>query len=140
MTKLLIDECLSGELALAARLRGHFESSHVIWIGKAGWKDWQLKQVLLDEDWVLVTKNSRDFRGPREAPGTSGQFAGLSLHPGLICINGPARMDLDLQAILFGRVLDKLDGDHDMTNQVIEVFCSAKGGPIDVTRYKMPRE
>ena len=54
MTKLLIDECLSSELALMARQRGHHEASHVVWIGKSGWKDWELKGVLLDEDWVLV--------------------------------------------------------------------------------------
>jgi hypothetical protein len=65
MTKLLIDECLSAELALMARERGHHQASHVVWIGKAGWKDWELKQLLLDEDWVLVTWNSKDFRGLR---------------------------------------------------------------------------
>ena len=32
MTKLLIDECLSSELALMARERGHHEASHVVWI------------------------------------------------------------------------------------------------------------
>lgn len=61
MTKLLIDECLSAELALMARERGHHEASHVVWIGKSGWKDWELKQVLLDEDWVLVTWNLQRF-------------------------------------------------------------------------------
>jgi len=51
-----------------ARERGHHEASRVVWIGKASWKDWELKQLLLDEDWVLVTWNSKDFRGPRDAP------------------------------------------------------------------------
>lgn len=50
MTKLLIDECLSSELALMARERGHHEASHVVWIGKSGWKDWELKRLLLAED------------------------------------------------------------------------------------------
>ena len=45
VTKLLIDECLSSELALMARERGHHETSHVVWIGKSGWKDWELKQI-----------------------------------------------------------------------------------------------
>ena len=84
-----------------ARERGHHETSHVVWIGKSGWKDWDLKRVLLDEDWVLVTKNSEDFRGPREAPGTKGQFADVVLHAGLICLNGPVGMDLALQRELF---------------------------------------
>ncbi|MGH7089754.1 MAG: DUF5615 family PIN-like protein [Stellaceae bacterium] len=34
--KLLIDECLSQKLATLARDRGHPESSHVRWIGRAG--------------------------------------------------------------------------------------------------------
>lgn len=73
MTKRLIDKCLSSELALMARQRGHHEASHVVWIGKSGWKDWELKRVPLDKDWVLVTRNSEDFRGLREAPGTKGK-------------------------------------------------------------------
>jgi hypothetical protein len=56
-----------------ARQRGHHEASHVVWIGKSGWKDWELKRVPLDKDWVLVTRNSEDFRGLREAPGTKGK-------------------------------------------------------------------
>lgn len=140
MTKLLIDECLSAELASMARERGHHEASHVAWIGKAGWKDWELKQLLLDEDWVLVTWNAKDFRGPRESPGTAGQFAGVALHAGLICINGPVGMDLALQRELFSEVLDELDRDHDLTNQVIEVSLNDNENEIDLVRYQMPRE
>ena len=70
--KFLIDECLSPDLAALARQRGFFESSHVTWLGKAGWKDWELKRILLEEDWVLVTRNCKHFRGPREAPGSKG--------------------------------------------------------------------
>ena len=29
-------------------------ASHGVWIGNAGWKDWELKQVILEQDWVLV--------------------------------------------------------------------------------------
>jgi predicted nuclease of predicted toxin-antitoxin system len=46
--KLLIDECLSPELAKLAQQRGHGESSHIVWLGKSGWKDWSLKAVILD--------------------------------------------------------------------------------------------
>jgi Domain of unknown function (DUF5615) len=97
MTRLLTDECLSAELALIARERGHHEASHVVWIGKSGWKDWDLKQVLLDEDCVLVTWNCKDFRGPKNAPGSKGVLADLPLHAGLVCIEGPTGMDLELQ-------------------------------------------
>ena len=44
--KFLIDECLSPDLAALARDRGFAESSHVTWLGKAGWKDWELKRFI----------------------------------------------------------------------------------------------
>jgi hypothetical protein len=140
MTKLLIDECLSSSLALIARQRGHHEASHVVWIGKAGWKDWELKKTLLEGDWVLVTKNSADFRGPANAPGSKGQYANVSLHSGLICLNGPVGMNLALQSELFHEALNQLEVDEDLTNQVLEVNCSDDEAMVDIIRYHMPRE
>jgi predicted nuclease of predicted toxin-antitoxin system len=87
--KLLIDECLSPELVHMARERGHGESSHVVWIGHQGIKDWNLLKVALDGDWILETKNAYDFRGPKTAPGSGGQYRRTELHAGLICLNGP---------------------------------------------------
>jgi len=138
MAKLLIDECLSAELALLARERGHHEASHVLWIGKAGWKDWELKNTLLNEDWVLVTWNCKDFRGPKSAPGTKGVLADVSLHAGLVCINGPTGMDLDLQRNLFTVALEILNDAPDLTNQVLEVSLNDSGGEIEILRYEMP--
>jgi predicted nuclease of predicted toxin-antitoxin system len=140
MTKLLIDECLSSSLALIARQRGHHEASHVVWIGKAGWKDWELKKTLLEGDWVLVTKNSADFRGPANAPGSKGQYANVTLHSGLICLNGPVGMNLALQSELFHEALNQLEVDEDLTNQVLEVNCSDDEAMVDIIRYHMPRE
>jgi len=121
-----------------ARQRGHHEASHVVWIGKSGWKDWDLKRVLLDEDWVLVTRNSEDFRGPREAPGTRGQYADVVLHAGLICLNGPVGMNLALQKELFVEALDELDADGDLTNQILEVTLEDSEASIQVVRYNHP--
>lgn len=87
--KFLIDECLSPELTKLAHAKGHGESSHVVWLGRAGLKDWELKPVILDGDWTFVTKNSVDFRGPAERPGAKGQYADVTLHAGLVCLNGP---------------------------------------------------
>ena len=140
MTKLLIDECLSSELALMARERGHHEASHVVWIGKSGWKDWELKRLLLAEDWVLVTRNSDDFRGPRETPGSKGQYSNVSIHAGLICLNAPAGMDLALQRELFSEVLDELDTDADLTNQILEVTLEESEAGIQIERYRYPAE
>ena len=123
-----------------ARERGHHEASHVVWIGKSGWKDWELKQILLAEDWVLVTRNSEDFRGPREAPGSKGQYSHVSIHAGLVCLNARAGMDLVLQKELFSEVLDELDTYGDLTNQILEVTLEDGEAGIQIERYSHPAE
>jgi hypothetical protein len=140
MSKLLIDECLRAELALMARERGHHEASHVVWVGKSGWKDWELKDFLLEEDWVLVTRNCKDFRGPKEAPGSKGVFAGVPLHPGLVCIDASTGMDLERQRLLFGYVLEELDQQPDLTNEVLEVSIDELGASVEIVRYELPAE
>lgn len=97
MPKFLVDECLSLDLVEVARSRGFPESSHVVGIGKSGWKDWELKPFILHGDWTSVTRNSVDFRGPAAKPGASGQYADVQLHAGLICIGGPEEMTADFQ-------------------------------------------
>jgi hypothetical protein len=136
--KLLIDECLSEELTKLARDRGHPQSSHVRWIGKSGAKDWELLPIILNGDWTFVTRNSVDFRGPADAPGAKGQYRKTSLHAGLICLNGPAGLDLDMQLELFEIALDAF-GDDDLVNQVIEVTLEdTSETEITITRYSLP--
>jgi hypothetical protein len=136
--KLLVDECLSEELAKLAHRRGHPEASHVAWIGKRGWKDWELKAVILNGNWTFVTKNSIDFRGPAGDPGARGQYSHVALHAGLICLNGPVGMDLDLQIEMFEAALDELDHDSDLVNQVVEVGLRDLEDEIEVLRYQLP--
>jgi len=136
--KLLIDECLSEELARLARAREHIEASHVRWIGKGQWKDWNLMPVILDGDWVFVTKNSVDFRGSAASPGSKGLYASVALHAGLVCINGPVGMDLDLQLGLFSLALDELENDDDLINQVLEVTALGEEGEVEILRYRLP--
>lgn len=139
--KLLIDECLSEELAKLARDRGHAESSHIRWIGKGGIKDWALLPIILDGDWTFVTKNSVDFRGPAAAPGSKGEYSKAVLHAGLVCLNGPPGMDLDMQVELFELALDALAEDGDLVNQVLEITLGgANDGDIHVLRYALPVE
>jgi hypothetical protein len=69
VVEFLIDECLSLDLVAVAQGHGFVESSHVVWMGKAGWKDWALKPFILEGDWTLVTRNSVDFRGHANNPG-----------------------------------------------------------------------
>ena len=137
--KLLIDECLSEELAKLARDRGYPESSHVRWIGKTGAKDWELLPVILDGNWTFVTKNSVDFRGPANAPGSKGEYRKASLHAGLICLNGPVGMDLDIQAELFRAALDIIEENDDLINQVIEItLADPSEGNFEIVRYALP--
>ena len=136
--KFLIDECLSPDLAALARERGFFESSHVTWLGKAGWKDWELKQFILEQDWTFVTRNSTDFRGHTDQPGSKGQYADVPIHAGLICINGPDSMSAEDETELFGIVLDEL-GQNEMVNQAIEITLSDADGGIELVRYALPR-
>ena len=96
--KFLVDECLSPELTKLAHAKGYGESSHVVWLGHAGRKDWELTLLILEGDWTFVTRNSVDFRGPAEKPGSKGQYAGVIIHAGLVCLDGPPGMDLDMRS------------------------------------------
>lgn len=134
---LFIDECLSDELTRMALDRGYWGSTSVRRRGLSGTPDWRLLPILLAEDLTLVTKNSIDFRGPAGALGSKGLYAGLDLHAGLICLNGPVGMDLDLQKELFAVALDRLDAlGGDLTNRVLEV--SLEDDAIRLRLYDLP--
>jgi len=137
--KFLIDECLSLKLANLAVDLGYVQSSHVVRLGKSGWKDWELKPFIIDGDWTFVTKNSIDFRGKAENPGAKGQYANVPIHAGLVCLNGPEGMDRALQIDLFQIALSELKGDPDLVNQVLEVTL-APGDEVQVLRYGLPPE
>jgi Domain of unknown function (DUF5615) len=134
--KFLVDECLSPELTLQAHARGYGESSHVVWLGRGGHKDWRLKPFILDGDWTFVTKNVIDFRGPAANPGRRGEYADVTIHAGLICLNGPPGMDLDMQIELFDHAMDELKANDDFVNQVLEVTMEEE--TIRVLRYRLP--
>lgn len=137
--KFLIDECLSPELAKMAIEKGYGETSHVVWMKLGGLKDWELRPIILDGDWTFVTKNSVDFRGPKDKPGTKGQYADVAIHAGLICLNGPPGMDLDMQNELFEQALTELDNDQDLVNRVLEISIEGEEG-LRVLRYALPKE
>ncbi|MCW0001540.1 DUF5615 family PIN-like protein [Pararhizobium sp. YC-54] len=136
--KFLIDECLSPELAKIALKKGYGETSHVVWMKLGGLKDWELKPIILAGDWTFVTKNSVDFRGPKDKPGTKGQYADVAIHAGLICLNGPPGMDLDMQVELFEQALAELDDDGDLLNCVLEISVDEE--ELRVLRYALPKE
>lgn len=61
--KFLVDECLSPELTKLAHAKGHGESSHVVWLGRAGRKDWELKPFILEGDWTFVVQPAKESDG-----------------------------------------------------------------------------
>lgn len=138
MQKILIDENLSPSLAADAQQKG-FVCSHVNHLGKTGTKDWQLKRVILEGDWTFVTNNSADFRGPANQPGSSGEYADVRLHAGLVCIDAPSGLNMDRQRQIFGLILDDLVKKGDLTNQVLQVDVS-KDGRVQLERFALPAE
>ena len=138
MQKILIDENLSPSLAADAQQKG-FLCSHVNHLGKTGTKDWELKRVILEGDWTFVTNNSTDFRGPASEPGSSGEYADVRLHAGLVCIDAPFGLNLDFQRQIFGLVLDDLAKNRDLTNQLLQIDVR-KDGRVQLERFALPAE
>lgn len=135
--KFLIDECLSPRLTRLAHAEGYGESSHVVWLNMAGLKDWELKTIILEGDWTFVTRNSVDFRGSLKRPGMKGQYADITLHAGLVCLNGPPNMDFAMQIELFKQALEALNPEPDLVNQVLEITIGDAGSKI--WRYHLPQ-
>jgi hypothetical protein len=137
--KFLIDECLSPKLVVFAREKGYAESTHVVWRGMASKKDWHIKSFVLDGDWTFATRNSVDFRGPLSNPGSRGQYADVVIHAGLICLNGPEGMRVDMQLELFDQALEELAIDGDLINKVLEITLD-NDDEFFVRRYSLPPE
>jgi predicted nuclease of predicted toxin-antitoxin system len=117
MDPILIDECLTPDLAGVARARG-FVAMHVTWVNLGGSPDWVLAAVAAERDYVLVTNNRRDFLK---------LYAQLEVHNGLIIIV-PA-VDLDEQCVLFRTALDTAERQDSLVNLLIEVHAD---GSVDV--------
>jgi len=138
--KFLIDECLSLELVGLAIERGYPDSRHVVRMGRASRTDRQLMRLIVDGDWTFVTRNARDFRGAPVAPGLRGRYAGTELNAGLVCLNGPDAMTIDVHLELFGIALDELAAIGDaFVNRGLEVTLARTGdAAVTVTIYDLP--
>jgi hypothetical protein len=55
------------------------------------------QESIILSDWTFVTNNSIDFRGPASQPGSTGEYADVRLHAGLVSIDAPSGMNLDMQ-------------------------------------------
>jgi hypothetical protein len=136
LQKILIDENLSPSLESMAHERG-FQCSHVNHLGMTGHKDWELKTTILEGDWTFITNNSIDFRGPVDKPGSSGKYAEVGLHAGLVCIDAPGGLSLAVQRQLFELILNDFVRNGDLINQVLEVVLD-RSGEVVLIRRKMP--
>lgn len=134
--RLLIDECLSPELARLAVQAGHVESTCVRDRGWTGTKDWKLIAYVVECDYTLVTCNSADFRGG--GPGNlGGEHAKQPIHAGLVCLNSVHVMDLSRQRALFQLALDAIASVDNLVNQALDVF-ELEDGTVHVAIYDIP--
>ena len=92
--KFLVDECLDPALAqFVCETYDHYATS-VRDVGLCGEKDWKIVPYVIANDFVLITHNSKDFRGKGGNPGF---LTSKHLHPGLICLNSANSMTPGLQ-------------------------------------------
>ena len=126
--KLLIDECLSPDLAALAWDAG-LHCAHVARVGLRSAQDWQLVQYAIDNDWVIVTSDSAHFKT---------LVGRTAMHPGLVCLNAAhGKMNMDVQKRLFRLVLTQLH-DRDPVNEVLEVTVDANS-VVRAETYAWPR-
>jgi predicted nuclease of predicted toxin-antitoxin system len=107
--RFLIDECLHTSLTDVAHNSRH-EAHHVTRRGWSGFKDHQLREVVLREEFVFVTNNARDFRN---------LMGESELHAGLIVIL--PNVTPALQRQLFQRSLVEASKLPNMINKVVEI-------------------
>lgn len=107
----LIDECLSPSLVAKANARGH-HATHVVYRNLQGTKDPDLIPLIIDEDFVFVTNNGRDFLK---------LYSNRDIHPGLVIIV-PGGLPTTRQIELFDLVLNFIENKDDLINRLIEVF------------------
>lgn len=120
MDPILIDECLSTELAAVARARG-LAAVHVTWLRRDGSTDRSLAAFAAERNCVVVTNNRRDFlRLYRES----------EVHNGLIVI--VPRVRRDTQCRLFGLALDVAEQQDSLVNLLIEVHAD---GTVDMRSW-----
>ena len=141
--KFFFDECLDPALVKIAIDAGYQASSSRDQ-GMLSWADWKLAPYVVEHDWVLVTNNSKDFRGKLAGPGGKPGHLTRDMHPGLVCLNrrGPSDkgMDPDLQEELFRQALDEIasKGIVDLMNQVLEVDYDEESGDVTVNLWVAP--
>jgi predicted nuclease of predicted toxin-antitoxin system len=114
--KLLIDEHLSPGLAARCAQRGIYAVA-VAHVGLSGRPDAELWRYALDNDFVVVTANTRDFMNLVE----------LDLHPGLVVLwEGSLSRDEQWHRLelALDRILQNSNPAAYMINRVVEVMSA----------------
>ncbi len=123
--RFLIDENLSVALSEAAHAAG-FEAMHVVHLGLASERDWDLLTVVRDGDWVLVTNNAVEFQR---------RYARLAIHAGVVFIRPSVRRAQQLE--LFGAALADIATEPDIVNIAVDVDYD-EAGFIRIRRHALP--
>lgn len=110
--RFLIDECLHTSLIRVANEAGH-EAHHLVYRAWAGLEDYELRAIILREEFVFVTNNGRDFLE---------LLAETELHPGLMII--VPNQQPPVQREMFQAALRTVAPLTSTVNKVIEVRCS----------------
>lgn len=109
--RLLIDECLHPGLVALAKERS-IAADYGPHLGKTGWQDHSLVSFAIDNDYIIVTNNRRDFLK---------LYMQQSLHGGLVIL--VPRLVRSRMDRLFALALDAIAAMQDDTvNRVIEVL------------------
>jgi Domain of unknown function (DUF5615) len=136
--RFLIDENLTLALAPLAHRRG-FEAYHLRDLNLLGLPDAALMPHILNGGYCFVTRNAPDFRGPAASPGAGGEYAGVPLHAGLVCLHGPTGGFTQAQQIeAFAVALDVIEAEAggDPVTLLIEITWGADG--IDYALFDLP--
>jgi len=136
--KLFFDECLDPTLTQIA-IDGGFEATCSRDMGMLSIKDWDLSFYLVEHDYILVTNNSKDFRGKMVDPEGKPGHLTKEIHPGLICLNA-SKMTAKLQIVLFREALDTIAANAvtDLMNQVVEINYDDATDMVIATVYAAP--
>jgi hypothetical protein len=139
MTEPLIDGRLSLELALIARgSEGTMRASHGVGTGHAGWEDWKLKRVILEQDWILATRNREDFRRPRPAAGWQGTTYPCTSPCRSDLHQWPRRNGFGVPATIVRGSPYEVNHDGELSYQVSEAVLDGDELGMDLIDYRMP--
>lgn len=133
--KLLIDECLSPDLARIAKEEFGLLAMHVPWLGppprgQRSWKDPDIVDRVAAEDLILVTNNRKDFVGRYYEKG------GIEIHNGLIIVL--EKTDLDGERKLFRIVVEHALAMDTTINKLIEIAVDGNIRVSDWPDHRLP--